>query len=226
MSKVLIIEDDISLQHYVATLLRNNNYEVFVAATLANANTLFYTQSPDVIYLDLTLGDEDGEVFLRKNRALTQCSIIVVSAIDDFAKKVHLLDEGADDYITKPFNPGELLARIRVGMRKNISSNPTKQAYHYHDFSVDFEKETVRVREQEIHLTPIEFQIVRYLTLNHGRVCTTNAILKAIWGVHFTPSDAQNLRVFMANLRKKIEPNPNRPVYIITHIGVGYRFVE
>ncbi len=226
MSKVLIIEDDLSLQHYVSTLLKNNGYDVCVAANLANAHSLFYTQSPDVILLDLTLGDENGEEFLRKNRELTESSIIIVSAIDDFSKKVHLLDEGADDYITKPFNPGELLARIRVGMRKKTSSDPAKQCYRYHDFFIDYEKELVKMNNNEVHLTPLEYQIIRYLTLHHGRVCTTNAILKAIWGVYYTQADAQNLRVFMANLRKKIEPNPTRPSYILTHVGVGYRFID
>ncbi|MBS3986326.1 MAG: response regulator transcription factor [Erysipelothrix sp.] len=226
MSKILIIEDDISLQHYISTLLKNNGYDVCVASNLSSASSMFYSHSPDVILLDLTLGEEDGEVFLKKNRELTQSSIIIVSAIDDFSKKVHLLDEGADDYITKPFNPGELLARIRVGLRKKTSNDPTKQSFQYQKLLIDYEKECVFIEDKEIHLTPLEYQILKYLTLNHGRVCTTNAILKAIWGVHYTQADAQNLRVFMANLRKKIEPNPTRPNYLLTHVGVGYRFID
>jgi two-component system, OmpR family, KDP operon response regulator KdpE len=226
MSKILIIEDDNSLQHFMSTLLKNNGYDVCVASNLSSAYTMFFSHTPDLILLDLTLGEENGEEFLVKNRQFTESSIIIVSAIDDFAKKVHLLDEGADDYITKPFNPGELLARVRVGLRKKTSSDPHKQFYSFEEFKIDYEKEQVFLSQNEIHLTPIEYQILKHLTLNHGRVCTSTSILKSIWGVNHSESDAQNLRVFMANLRKKLEPNPTKPKFLLTHIGVGYRFIE
>lgn len=227
MSKVLIIEDDLSIRHFVTTLLTTQKYEVIEAKDGLSGFALALSHNPAVIILDLGLPDIDGVEWILKYRSLINANIIVVTARDDHPSKVAALDAGADDYLTKPFNSGELLARIRVAFRhvaqRNISVT-TSSEFSYRDLVIDFDKARVYISQTEIHLTPIEHQILLFLAKNQGRVCTSRMIIKEVWGNTATEGDAQNLRVVMANLRRKIEPSTTQPIYILTVTGVGYRF--
>jgi two-component system, OmpR family, KDP operon response regulator KdpE len=227
MSKVLIIEDDLSIRHFVTTLLTTQKYEVIEAKDGQSGFALALSHNPAVIILDLGLPDIDGVEWILKYRSLINANIIVVTARDDHPSKVAALDAGADDYLTKPFNSGELLARIRVAFRhvaqKNISITAPSE-FSYRDLTIDFDKGRIYILEAEIHLTPIEHQILLFLAKNQGRVCTSRMIIKEVWGNTATEGDAQNLRVVMANLRRKIEPSTTQPIYILTVTGVGYRF--
>ena len=227
MNKILIIEDDYSIRHFVTTLLTSQKYEVIEASDGQTGFTLALSHNPSVIILDLGLPDIDGVEWINLHRPLINAIIIVVTARDDHPSKVAALDSGADDYLTKPFNSGELLARIRVAFRhvslKNIK-NTTFNEFRYRDLLIDFERNRVFLNSTEVHLTPIELQILCFLANNHGKVCTSRMIIKSVWGNVATEGDAQNLRVVMANLRRKIEPSTTQPIYILTHTGVGYMF--
>jgi len=227
MNKILIIEDDSSLRSFMRVLLSAQEYTVIEALDGKQGITLALTQQPEVILVDLGLPDIDGLDVIQQIRAHVNGTIIVVSARDKENDKITALDNGADDYLTKPFNAQELLARIRVGLRHNQSSGKEVQdKILISDLFIDFEKHVVSVNEQEIHLTPIEFEILGLLARNHGKVLTHHFILKNIWGEHNLESDIQTLRVTMANLRRKIELSPSQPKYILTEIGIGYRFID
>jgi len=227
MNKILIIEDDSSLRSFMRVLLNAQEYTVIEALDGKQGITLALTQQPEVILVDLGLPDIDGLDVIQQIRAHVNGTIIVVSARDKENDKITALDNGADDYLTKPFNAQELLARIRVGLRHNQSSGKEVQdKILISDLFIDFEKHVVSVNEQEIHLTPIEFEILGLLARNHGKVLTHHFILKNIWGEHNLESDIQTLRVTMANLRRKIELSPSQPKYILTEIGIGYRFID
>jgi two-component system KDP operon response regulator KdpE len=227
MGKILIIEDDSSIRHFVTTLLTTQKYDVVEAKDGQSGFSLALSHNPEVIILDLGLPDMDGVEWIQKYRALVNAIIICVTARDDHPSKVAALDAGADDYLTKPFNSGELLARIRVAFRHVAQKNipvTTSNEFSYRDLYIDYDKGRVYISEIEIHLTPIEHQILLFLAKNQGRVCTSRMIIKEVWGNTVTEGDAQNLRVVMANLRRKIEPSNTQPIYILTVTGVGYRF--
>lgn len=227
MSKILIIEDDLSIRHFVTTLLTTQKYDVIEASDGQTGFALALSHNPAVIILDLGLPDIDGVNWISNYRTLINAIIIVVTARDDHPSKVAALDAGADDYLTKPFNSGELLARIRVAFRHIADKNSLNTAtneFFYRDLHIDFDKNRVYLKNVEVHLTPIEHQILLFLARNQGRVCTSRMIIKDVWGNTATVGDAQNLRVVMANLRRKIEPSTTQPIYILTHTGVGYRF--
>ncbi len=227
MSKILIIEDDLSIRQFLATLLRAQDYEVVVAEDGLSGYHLALSHNPDIILLDLGLPDIDGMEWIKQYREMFSASIIVVTAKDAHPQKVDALDLGADDYLTKPFNPGELLARIRVAVRhrqQHTINESILTHFEYKDLVVDYNHGRCFLNDQEVHLTPIEYQTLVYLTKNQGKVCTSTMIIKAIWGTTINDSDAQNLRVVMANLRRKLKQKPTQPTYIVTHVGVGYRF--
>lgn len=227
MNKILIIEDDSSLRSFMRVLLSAQEYTVIEALDGKQGITLALTQQPEIILVDLGLPDIDGLDVIQQIHDHVNGTIIVVSARDKENDKITALDNGADDYLTKPFNAQELLARIRVGLRHNQSSGKEVQdKIMISDLFIDFEKHVVSVNEQEIHLTPIEFEILGLLARNHGKVLTHHYILKNIWGEHNLESDIQTLRVTMANLRRKIEQSPSQPKYILTEIGIGYRFID
>ena len=185
--------------------------------------------SPDVVILDLGLPDMDGVDIIKKVRGWSNLPIIVVSARNEDSDKVSALDAGADDYLTKPFSVDELLARLRVALRRvRYDSQKLKEessVYMNGDLKIDYAAGCVYVGEKEIHLTPIEYKLLCLLAKNTGKVLTHNYILKEVWG-NALASDTPSLRVFMATLRKKIEPVPSEPKYIQTHIGVGYRMLR
>lgn len=224
---VLIVEDDKYIMSFTNIYLKDEGYKTISATSGKEAISLFYANNPDIILLDLGLPDMDGMEVIKHIREKCNAPIIVVSAREEESEKIKALDLGADDYMTKPFHMGELLARIRVAQRKlNSLSNPTNSETFTCDYlTVDHVKGLVFIDGEEVHLTPMEYRLLRLLIANRGKVLTHNYILNQIWG-YGEAGDAKSLRVFMASLRRKIERETSNPRFIITQVGVGYRFVD
>lgn len=222
----LIVEDDRQIRSFIRVSLRTQNYRTIEAAGGREAMNLIVTSHPDIVILDLGLPDVDGLTIIRQVRSFSDIPIIVVSARDQDREKVEALDAGADDYLTKPFSISELLARIRVILRhfRSEEAAPLK-VYRTGELEVNLERHQVLLAGEEIHFTPMEFGILALLVKNAGKVLTHSYILKEVWGVYID-SDAQSLRVFMANIRRKLEKDPAKPRYIFTEVGVGYRFAS
>lgn len=224
-AKILLIEDDTSIIKFLSLSLETNGYEVIKAVSGIEGISLFMTDNPDLILLDLGLPDIDGNEVLTQIRGQSEIPILVVSARGQEKEKVTALDLGADDYITKPFHINELLARVRVALRKKTPQIVKEKVFELDTLKIDFEKYQVFVEGKEIHVTPIEYKLLALLIENAGKVLTHSFIIKKIWGYH-TGEDSQSLRVFMANIRRKIEKDTSHPRFIITEVGVGYRFVD
>lgn len=226
---ILIVEDDKPIKKFMKVSLEAQGYKCIETEFGNAAITLVFSHNPDIIILDLGLPDMDGLNVIDKIRESTKARIIVVSARGLEREKVEALDSGADDYLTKPFSVAELLARIRVALRhfngENKSQNDVKSVFKVKDLKIDFEKRIVTILDEEIHLTPMEYKLIELMSRYAGRVLTHKYILDEIWGSYFE-NDTQSLRVFMANIRRKIEKNPAQPQYIITEVGVGYRLVD
>lgn len=222
--KILLIEDDKSISRFITTSLEANGYKVTIAQDGKEGLSLAASFCPDVILLDLGLPDIDGLQVLKQLRTWSHIPVIVISARSKEQEKVDALDLGADDYITKPFGTGELMARIRTCMRHRHASAPD-HIYKAQDLEINFEKRLVRLEGKEIHLTQIEYQLLTLLAENSGRVLTYSFIMNAIWGPYMDNNN-QILRVNMANIRRKIEKNPAQPQYVFTEIGIGYRMVD
>lgn len=221
---ILIIEDDKSVQSFLKLSLKANNYKTIESPSGLNGISLFMQNNPDLILLDLGLPDIDGLDVLEQIRQTSSVPIIVVSARGLEKEKIMALDMGADDYITKPFGVGELLARIRVALgRQNPIS--VKNEFVLDNMKVDLKKRKIYIGENEIHLTPIEYKMLILLIENAGKVLTHSFIQKEIWNYE-SNDDYQTQRVFMANIRKKIEKDTVNPRFITTEIGVGYRFAD
>jgi len=225
--KILIIEDDKYISNFLNLSLKNSGYDVFVSPNATNGLFVFSSHHPDLILLDLGLPDMDGLEIIKEVRLSSDIPIIIVSARTQEKEKIEALDLGASDYITKPFHLGELLARIRVAERGINRSFITYEnnVYECDYLNVDFDKRRIYVGGQEIHLTPIEYKLLQLLIQNQGKVLTHNYIIKKIWGYE-GGSDTKGLRVFMANLRRKIEKDSSNPRFIMTEVGVGYRFAD
>ena len=224
-ARVLLVDDEVSIQRAVAPLLRSRGYEVDVAGTGADALKTAAARPPDLIVLDLGLPDLEGTEVCRRIRTDSAVPIVVLSARGGEADKVSALDLGADDYITKPFGPEELLARIRVALRRVMSQDdPEVGRVRLGDLTIDYDRHRVVRGEEEIRLTPKEFELLSFLGRNPDRVLTHRAILKAIWGPNAV-NQSEHLWVLMAQLRKKVEPDPSRPRYLVSEPWVGYRFV-
>ena len=222
--KILVIEDEKSISHFISTVLNNNGYEAMQAQTGEEALSMISSHCPDLVILDLGLPDMDGLEVLQKLRSWSDVPVIIISARTKEQEKVSALDLGADDYITKPFGTGELMARIRTSLRHSHSLAPGHM-YKALDLEIDFEKRLIRLRGEEVHLTQIEYQLLTLLAENSGRVLTYSYIMNAIWGPYMDNNN-QILRVNMANIRRKLEQNPAQPQYVFTEIGVGYRMRE
>ena len=224
---VLIIEDDKYISNFICMSLKQEGYHYIKTDTGREAISLCYANNPDVIILDLGLPDMDWIQVIEHIRCHSEKPIIVVSARQEEAEKIKALDMGADDYVVKPFYMGELLARIRVAMRKSEKSASVEmtQTFQRDYLKIDFSKRLVYIDEKEVHLTPIEYKLLALLVTNRGKVLTHNQILSKIWG-YGGGGDANSLRVFMATLRRKIEKDTTNPRFIITEVGVGYRFAE
>lgn len=225
---ILVIEDDKPIRNFITTSLGVQGYKYIETEKGREGICLAMSNSPDLIILDLGLPDIDGIEVLTHIREWSSVPIIIVSARDNERQKVEALDKGADDYLTKPFGIGELLARIRVSLRhkenkKNLDE--TSGIFKVKDLIIDYEKRKVTIENKEIHLTPIEYKLLVLLSKYPGKVLTHNFIIKEIWGAP-VGSETQTLRVFMASLRRKIEKQTVKPEYIYTEVGVGYRFTE
>jgi two-component system KDP operon response regulator KdpE len=225
-SRILLVDDDVSIQRALAPLLRSRGYHVDVARTGAEALTAVASASPDLIVLDLGLPDLDGEEVCRRIRAQTKAPIVILSARSGEAEKVGALDIGADDYVTKPFGPEELLARIRVALRRiSEADGPAAERVTVGDITIDFARHRVIRGDEEIRLTPKEFELLALLARNADRVLTHRAILAAIWGGNAV-DQPEHLWVLMGQLRKKIEPDPATPRYLLSEPWVGYRLAS
>jgi two-component system, OmpR family, KDP operon response regulator KdpE len=221
---ILLVDDEVPIQRALAPLLRSRGYDVEVAGTGGEALEMARTHTPDLIVLDLGLPDIDGAEVCRRLRAASPVPIIVLSARASEADKVAALDLGAEDYVTKPFGPEELLARVRVALRRVFSSDDAPVGrMRAGDLTIDYDRRRVLVRGDEIRLTPKEFELLALLARSADRVLTHRALLKAIWGPHAV-SQPEHLWVLMAQLRKKIEPDPSHPRYLLSEPWVGYRF--
>lgn len=226
--KILVIEDDKSISGFIKAILTANNYDVLTASNGSEAFSMISSHCPDLILLDLGLPDIDGGTIIQAVRQWTQLPIIVVSARSSEKDKVHALDNGADDYVTKPFSPEELLARVRVALRHLRSHSALQNGGKFisGDLTVDYDKHMVLINDENAHLTQNEFKIVSLLSRCAGKVLTYDFIMKELWGPQSGSGNNQILRVNMANIRRKIEKNPADPRYIFTEVGVGYRMVE
>ncbi len=222
----LVVEDDKQIRSFIRFSLKTQNYRSIEATNGKEALNAIVTKHPDIIILDLGLPDMDGLSIIKQVRSFSDLPIIVVSARDQDQEKIEALDAGADDYLTKPFSINELLARLRVILRHSKNENvSTPQVYNVDDLEVDLVKHRVLLSGEEIHFTPMEFSILALLVKNAGKVLTHSYILKEVWG-SYLESDAQSLRVFMANIRRKLEKDPTKPHYIFTEVGIGYRFTN
>jgi two-component system KDP operon response regulator KdpE len=224
-SRILIVDDEPNIIGTVAPLLRAQGYEVFSAMTGRAALEAVERDTPDLVVLDLGLPDMDGVDVCVAVRQSSGVPILVLSARGAENDKVRALDAGADDYVTKPFGTQELLARVRASLRRAESPAPASEPIVRGDLVIDRSRFRVLRNGEEVRLTPKEFELLTYLAQAPGRVLTHRAILKAIWGPH-AADQPEHLRVLIASLRKKIEPNPASPKYILTEPWVGYRFAD
>jgi two-component system KDP operon response regulator KdpE len=221
---ILLVDDEIAIQRALGPLLRARGYDVVVAGTGAAALAAFADRAPALIVLDLGLPDVDGVEVCRRIRTTSQVPIIVLSARGAEPDKVRALDNGADDYVTKPFGPEELLARIRVALRRVATEETTQTGtLAVGDLTIDYDRRLVRRSDEEVRLTPKEFDLLSLLARNHDRVLTHRAILKAIWGPNAV-EQPEHLWTLVAQLRRKIEPDPTHPRYLLSEPWVGYRF--
>ena len=228
--KVLIVEDDRAIFNFIRRVLEANGYEALIVHTGREAISMLTSHCPDVMLLDLGLPDMDGLQVLTQLRKWSLLPVVVVSARTDESEKVRALDEGADDYITKPFGTSELLARIRTAIRhtRTTGGNPLiakENKFRAQGLLIDYDKYRVYVDGRDANLTQNEFKLVALLGRYAGRVLTYDYLIREIWGPN-KAYDNQILRVNMANIRRKIEKNPAEPQYIFTEVGVGYRMIE
>jgi two-component system, OmpR family, KDP operon response regulator KdpE len=221
---ILLIEDEPQMRRFLRITLRSQGYRLIESETGSDGLTQAATRNPDVVLLDLGLPDLDGIDVTKRLREWTQTPIIVISAREQEQDKIHALDAGADDYLTKPFNAGELLARIRVALR-HMSRRDTDQqepVFILDNLRVDLAKRQVFVGEQEVHLTPIEYKLLMVMVRHAGKVITHNQLLKEVWGPAHV-NEVQYLRVYMTQLRHKLEADPARPRFLMNEPGIGYR---
>ena len=221
--RVLVVEDDPPIRRFLRASLTNHEYDVVEAPTGSQALKLAPDQPPDLIILDLGLPDMDGLEVIRRLREWSSAPILIVSARGQEADKVQALDAGADDYLTKPFGMAELLARIRVALRR--TSQPAEAAapeFVLDELRVDLAGRHVYKGPQEVHLTPIEYRLLTTLIKHAGKVLTHRFLMQEVWGPPYV-GQTHYLRIFMTNLRRKLEPDPARPRYFLTEQGVGYR---
>ena len=221
LPRVLVVDDEKAIQRFLKNALSSAEFSVHIVGSGKEALSAALAIRPDVIILDLGLPDMDGLEVLRRLREWSQAPVIILSVRDREDEKVNALDSGADDYVTKPFGIGELLARMRVALRKSIQDSPAP-VFRIDGLEVDLEHRRVSAEGEEVQLTPTEYDLLRLLVHHAGKVLTHNQILRQIWGPAYI-EQPHVLRVNISNLRRKIEPEPTRPRYILTELGVGYR---
>lgn len=223
--RILVVDDEPAIIRFLKPALEANGYVVATAASVAEAIKAIAAQAPDVVVLDLGLPDGDGKEVIRKVRGWSQAPIIVLSARDREAEKIESLDLGADDYVNKPFGVGELLARIRTAVRHRMQRQNETPVARIGNIEIDSVRHRVLRDGDEIKLTPKEFELLSFLARHAGKVVTHRQILSAVWGPAHT-EDTQYLRVYVGQLRQKIEPKPDEPSIITTEPGVGYRLAD
>jgi two-component system KDP operon response regulator KdpE len=224
-SRILLVDDEVAIQRSVGLLLRSRGYDVEIAATGAEAVKAFEASLPDLVVLDLGLPDLEGTEVCRRIRGTSKVPIVVLSARNEEGDKVAALDLGADDYVTKPFGPEELLARIRVALRRTAAGADTETGvFHAGGLTIDYDRRRVMRDDLEIRLTPKEFELLSLMARNHDRVLTHRAILKAIWGPNAV-EQPEHVWTLVAQLRKKIETDAANPKYLVSEPWVGYRLV-
>jgi len=218
--RVLVVDDEAPIRRYLRTALGAQGFTVYESASGLDAINAVLSCRPDIIILDMGLPDIDGTEVTRRLREWSQTPIIVLSVREAEQDKIAALDAGADDYLTKPFGTGELLARMRVALRKQISTT-SEPVFQVGGLMVDFSRRLVSVDGTEIQLTPTEYDLLKILVTHAGKVITHHQLLRQVWGEGY--DDMHILRVNISNLRGKLEPDPSRPTYIHTEPGVGYR---
>ena len=222
-ARVLVVDDEPQILRALKASLRGAGYEVTTAETAEGALTQAAVAPPDAVILDLVLPDGRGTDVARELRSWSSVPIIVLSVVGDESEKVAALDAGADDYVTKPFGVEELLARLRAAMRR-VESSP-EPVIDVGELRIDLERRAVTVADAPVQLTPHEYKLLRLLALNRGKLMTHSAILREVWGRAYT-DESHYLHVYVSQLRRKIEPDPARPRYILTEPGAGYRLAD
>lgn len=221
-AEILIIDDEVQIRKLLEITLESNDYKTIFAVNAKEGLLMAANHQPDLIILDLGLPDEDGQVVLKRLREWYKNPIIILTVKNTEEEIVKALDNGANDYLSKPFRTQELLARIRTALR-NLIQNDNEPIVQFGTVSIDFSSRIVKLKEDILKLTATEYNLLSILVKNEGRVLTHHYLLKQVWGNSYS-DQTQYLRVFVAQLRKKIEEDPNRPRFIITESGIGYRF--
>ncbi|MFV5689875.1 response regulator [Flavobacterium sp. ZT3R25] len=221
-AEILIIDDEIQIRKLLEIALDSNGYKTIFAVNGKEGIALAANHQPDLIILDLGLPDEDGQVVLKRLREWYKKPILILTVKNTEEEIVKALDNGANDYLAKPFRTQELLARIRTALR-NLNQDENEPIIEFGEISIDYTSRIVKLKNEILKLTTTEYNLLSILVKNEGRVLTHQYLLKQVWGNSYS-DQTQYLRVFVAQLRKKIEEDPNRPKYIITESGVGYRF--
>lgn len=219
--RVLVVDDERAIRRFLRTSLSAYNYMVYEASSGQEALTAVIAHRPDLLILDLGLPDMDGVEVIRQLREWTRLPILVLSVRERETDKISALDAGADDYLTKPFGIGELMARLRAAVRRTAQLDP-EPVFTMEGLVVDLARRRVTSQNREVQLTPTEYDLLRVLVLNAGKVLTHRQLLRQVWGLGYE-EEMHLLRVNISNLRRKIEPEPSRPYFIVTEPGVGYR---
>ena len=221
--RILVVDDEKSIRRFLKATLSSHGYGVYEASNAEEALESSVATHPDAIILDLGLPDGDGTEVVRQIRKRSKIPIIILSVRDDETDKIAALDAGADDYLTKPFNAGEMLARLRAVMRRLVPQDENT-LFKVNTLVMDIARHTVEVDGEAVRLTPTEYDVLKILAMNAGKVLTHGQLLKAVWNkTEDLEGVAHLLRVTISNIRDKIEPNPTRPSYVLTEPGVGYR---
>jgi two-component system, OmpR family, KDP operon response regulator KdpE len=221
-ARILVVDDEPQFLRALATNLRGAGYDVETASTASEALSAAGLRPPDAVVLDLLLPDGTGTEVSRELRTWSEAPIVIVSAVGEEAEKIAALDAGADDYVTKPFAIGELLARLRAALRR--AGPPGDPVVEVGPIRIDLDKQSVTVDGELVHVTPHEYKILRLLALNVGKLLTHRAILREVWGPAYG-EESNYLHVYVSQLRRKLEPDPSRPRYLLTEPGAGYRLV-
>lgn len=221
---ILVIDDEVQIRRFLKMSLNTYGYKVHEAKTAEEAMMIITSVRPDVIILDLGLPDMNGFDFLKKLREWSSIPVIVLTVKDSEEDKITLLENGADDYLTKPFSIGELQARIKVALRHNLKDESKNAVFKSKNIKIDFAKRIVYVNDNEVKLTPTEYSFITFLVKYSGKVVTQNQIMKELWGPNMQ-DETQYLRIYALQIRRKIEEDPSNPKILITEPGVGYRLV-
>jgi two-component system, OmpR family, KDP operon response regulator KdpE len=222
MHQILIIEDDASIRSVLRVLLHAEHYRVIEAETAARAEIEARSHKPDLLLVDLGLPDGDGLKVIQRIRTWSPVPIVVLSARTMETQKIAALDAGADDYVAKPFSAPELLARVRAALRRSARSTEQPPVLQLGEVTVDLTRRQTHSRQAEVHLTPLEYRVLEALARQAGLIVTPNQLIKEVWGPDRS-DDTRSLRACLKNLRQKLEPDPSRPRYIVTEVGLGYR---